>query len=1250
MLTAPLRFPSSLPFPSLPPMASLRPDTPESASASLPLPRRTRNRTSSLLAPPPQRYGATLIASRSDTSAGPSSPISSTSVSSRPPPRRLRRTRSQSSWSSILLPRRVQQQKAELYAKELDKARLRGHWSSDNLHFAGKAKNNTWAELLRKYSKHNPNQSVTPAVSGAEQEIRSSLAAFYAEEGYTDSSHEHDDAAPGSGKTAFAPLLPLNRQGQGWSGPKFEQSTLQLEDLAQRAGSHDAALQGITAIQAYSLVSLGKDEEAVSLLHESRFLQTVNTEQLRPEEQGEQYQTALFLLGFVTYGLANERLHLQRPTAGYSPFAFAGYARAIELHEEVRGGKRASALPGLPEDEIERWAETALYRNALFSVREGDASLGLNALRAYQAHVARWPADFRLPQRTTISRVYLRTLNRAVEAGNYVPLPSPPAKSTDDWRSQAYQRSVVAGVASRLKIRDFEVERAPKFGSVKRPIGIDAKGITSRTVSQRRPHAHRSLRPASISWSNEVQTIAHAAAATVQRSSEFPRAGKVNVSALLLSDELVRSWQLNGELGGEHADDVIDGLYTLARLTFHSQRISRHLFTLLTAAQAYDEAREALQLYVSIVEKAREGDAAGSAALVEESKLREKKQEEEGYDLEEIKQKEKEEEEKPEEEKKKKRAAAGKGGISKKAKETGEEVLLDADDDQTFIATLLHGAHVLAKYLGDAEGADKMARKAFALVPYQKLTTGSQTQRELVARALRVSGQARAALAVRQPSAAKLPVLQNEALAMLKEAVDLDPHSSEAHYQLARLLGQMREVNPAIVEVRKAIELEPADVQAWHLLVLLVSAQKDHKAAFKLAEVALDEAEDDDEADAQATNPNPLSTPNGRDSSKPVARTVLLSVDYPPSATERAEAILSLMMTQNALEEIVAGAEVALESQKETFEFFHRTLSQHVPPTASRGAAPLLPGKTALPADHVNSTGLGLSGSAANRPAAMQRTKSGNLLATNGSSNGVPAVMPPSTNTGGGVLSSAEPRTASPADMRRLYQAKREVTTLCSLWLMSAASFRRAGKIDEARAAVQEAEKVSPGRSDVWVQLALLSEESGDRRLAVNSLYKALACEAESVAAAVHLARIFLTHEDALLAAQEVQKVNAAGTGLPHPQHQTPLDDGTRSRSIGADAQPKGISVGGKQNAFKSSADAQSSQSARDLTALSLAEGLLVATTTSGSGWDCAEAWLFLGQVQMKTGRRQRAGESLRFAYELEKSKSVRGMEGAVPI
>lgn len=69
--------------------------------------------------------------------------------------------------------------------------------------------------------------------------------------------------------------------------------------------------------------------------------------------------------------MANERLFYKQGDQGYVPFAYAGFTCTIDLHETIRGGKSANALRGLPADEIERWGEVALYRNALLSVRQG---------------------------------------------------------------------------------------------------------------------------------------------------------------------------------------------------------------------------------------------------------------------------------------------------------------------------------------------------------------------------------------------------------------------------------------------------------------------------------------------------------------------------------------------------------------------------------------------------------------------------------------------------------------------------------------------------------------------------------------------------------------------------------------------------------------------------------------------------------------------------------------------------------------
>lgn len=1165
---------------------------------------------------------------------------------------------------------RKQQAKAELYSKQLDKARLKGAWHPDRTGQQAQGKDLGWSELIRKYVKHNPDHSVTPKTAAIEQQLRSTLESFYRDDGYTDLSHEQDDALPGQGSTLFPPPLPADGQGQGWSGPNFEGTTAQLEGFSSKSSSDDGVKQGITAIHAHALLAMGNDEDAVALLHDSRFLETVNTDQVRPEEQSDQYQIALFMLGFVTYGMANERLHQDRPTSGYLPFAYAGYARAIELHEQVRGGKRASALPGLPEDEIERWAETALYRNALLSVREGDIPLGLNALRAYYAHIARWPSDFRLVQRNVINRTYLRLLNKIAETGQYIPPPAPTDKSQDDWRSQAYQRAVVAAVAARVRIRDYESERAGRHGgSRKTRGGTGLGGVSSRTVSTRRPNPLHSVPPPSILWSNELQTVSATAAATVQRSSEFPRAGRVNVSALLLADELVKGWRLNGEPGEEYADDVVESLYTLTRLTFHSQRISRHLFTLLTAAQAYDEARCALELYVSIVDKAKEGDAAGSAALVEESKIRAEKQEAEGYDLEEVAKKEKEEEEKPEEEKEKVKSSDKGNGLSKQAKESAAQVLIDADDDGTIVNTLLTGAYVLLKYLGDAAAANAMATKALDMTHSDKPHGVVGANKEHLAKAKRIAGQCRGALSTKDPNPAHLKQLQQEALHLLREAVELDSQSSEAWYELAFLQAQLRQIPAGIRSVRKAIELEPADVRCWHLLTLLVSSQKDYKAAFQLAEVALDQIEQDAEVEQAAYSNNGTNGVNGVTTAAPSGgstRTTLLSVDFPPSRTERAASILQLMITQNALEEIISGTEVALESQKESFAFFHENLAEHIQPTRS-GARGVTDGQDKEPtmmllngnaggnllqfqANGIDRrrrdfsrkqgslSGMGQSGATGERFQSLHRPRPVEELSVN---NGTQAPLSSSSATGPPIEGlGPEAPNATPAQCRLTYQARKEVYLLSTLWLMSAATLRRGSQIPEARIAIQEAEKLDSGRSDVWIQLSLLFEKQGDLKLAINSLYKALACEADSVSASVHLARMFLSKED-VLASTSSSATTPSPISLDQP---TPV-----SQALDTSRVSEGEKEGSKTTKASSLAQAKAASTARDLSALSLAEGLLTTVTSSaGKGWDCPEAWLYLGQVHTRTDRRGKARECLKFALELEESKPIRGLETAL--
>ena len=146
------------------------------------------------------------------------------------------------------------------------------------------------------------------------------------------------------------------------------------------------------------------------------------------------------------------------------------------------------------------------------------------------------------------------------------------------------------------------------------------------------------------------------------------------------------------------------------------------------------------------------------------------------------------------------------------------------------------------------------------------------------------------------------------------------------------------------------------------------------------------------------------------------------------------------------------------------------------------------------------------------------------------------------------------------------------------------------------------------------MQLSLYFAKNGSNRLAVDSLYKALACSSGDVAASVHLARLFLADPEL------------------KPKHDAAHHDPT-----GATATSK----------HESAAEATLSAQAQDLSSVSLAEGLLT-TTTKGAGWDSSEAWLFLGQAVQRSQRAQRARECLEYALQLENTKPIRPLAVAL--
>ncbi|KAJ7854317.1 hypothetical protein B0H14DRAFT_2756738 [Mycena olivaceomarginata] len=165
----------------------------------------------------------------------------------------------------------------------------------------------------------------------------------------------------------------------------------------------------------------------------------------------------------------------------------------------------------------------------------------------------------------------------------------------------------------------------------------------------------------------------------------------------------------------------------------------------------------------------------------------------------------------------------------------------------------------------------------------------------------------------------------------------------------------------------------------------------------------------------------------------------------------------------------------------------------------------------------------------------------------------------------------------------------RETRLESDLWLMSAATFRRLGKIEQAKGAIQEAEVKDEGNPAVWVQLGLYHVALGHTQHAIDAFQKALFINPDDVPASVHMCRLYLTPEGSSRTAEDEVDANN----------------------------------------------------------VDLVAGML-AHLTRGPGWDVPEAWYFLAKAYGMQDRKDRARECLSLALQLSEQRGVREAASAV--
>jgi len=169
------------------------------------------------------------------------------------------------------------------------------------------------------------------------------------------------------------------------------------------------------------------------------------------------------------------------------------------------------------------------------------------------------------------------------------------------------------------------------------------------------------------------------------------------------------------------------------------------------------------------------------------------------------------------------------------------------------------------------------------------------------------------------------------------------------------------------------------------------------------------------------------------------------------------------------------------------------------------------------------------------------------------------------------------------------HTSARETRLESDLWVMSAATFRRLGKIEQAKGAIQEAEVKDEGNPAVWVQLGLYHVALGQTQHAIDAFQKALFIDPDDVPASVHLCRLHLSPETSSLTAED--KVD-----------------------------PNNV----------------------DLVA-----GMLV-HLAQGPGWDVPEVWYFLAKAYGMQDRKDRERECLSLALQLSEQRGVREVASAV--
>ncbi|KAF9419126.1 hypothetical protein BGZ94_009509 [Podila epigama] len=338
----------------------------------------------------------------------------------------------------------------------------------------------------------------------------------------------------------------------------------------------------------------------------------------------------------------------------------------------------------------------------------------------------------------------------------------------------------------------------------------------------------------------------------------------------------------------------------------------------------------------------------------------------------------------------------------------------------------------------------------------------------------------------------------------LERAIKAQPEEFDGHYLLARQLAEMREIPRAITAVKESLNLHVSHIPSWHLLALLLSAQKDYTRALEICAIGLKESPWD-----------------------------LAETDIYSAGSIDGDDYLALRITQVMLQNHVHGPESVLAPQEALFALYTKVfapdpcldgdaiydISQLRRQDTSESERVSAQGKGRPRAGSMLSMKSRTSGGGSDIGSnALDRVNYAPSVASAGSS----ASLTRRRNNNSGVNGTlTKDRTLKSLNLnlppviqrpsgKSAERATRANKVLVTLWLLSAATFRRLGRMDDALKAIEEAERVDASNPDVWYQLGLFYEEQRQQETASVAFSKATALDAHHAGTLTRIGKNFL--------------------------------------------------------------------------------------------------------------------------------------------